>query len=170
MDAVSLHASDRLVNLAGVYAFEGDVAVFDDDVNRRNSAQLVLGEGFVAVDGAVSGAADLIVVNGGGQDLDIVAALLDGFNVFDGVFCVGLEGGTRDLSEQGHGAIGVDLVGEVIKHAVKRKHHEFMTNFLDDPIDALLTDRASWLVVVGGGTGWGPHQENQWQPTNVDDT
>src|SRR5258708_12210532 len=127
MDVASLHASDRLVHLAGDHGFEGDVAVFDDDVNRRNSAQLVLAEDVVAVDGAVGGAADLVVVNGGGQDLDIVDDLLDAFNVLDSVFCVGLESGTRDLSAQGHGAIGVNLESTVIHPPVQSKHHSSIT-------------------------------------------
>jgi len=32
----------------------------------------------------------------------------------------------------------VDLVGEVVEYAVVRKHHEFMTDFLDDAFIALL--------------------------------
>jgi hypothetical protein len=38
-----------------------------------------------------------------------------------------------------------------------------MTDFLDDAIDAPLTERASWLVVLDGGTGEGRHRENQWE-------
>ena len=41
-NAVDLHAGDLLIHLAGDYAFERDVPVFDDDVNGGNSTQLVL--------------------------------------------------------------------------------------------------------------------------------
>ena len=41
-DAVGLHAGDLLLHLAGHYAFERDVSAVDDDVNGRNSTQLVL--------------------------------------------------------------------------------------------------------------------------------
>src|ERR1700732_904380 len=161
-NAVDLHAGDCLVHLAGDYAFERDVAVLDDDVNGRNSAQLVLAQDLVAEDGAVGSAADSVVLDGGGQDLDIVDDFLDTFNVLDGIFGIRLENGTRDLAEQGHGAVRIDLVGKVVEYAVKRKHHEFMTDFLGDAIKALLTEPASWLVVLGGGTGESHHRENQW--------
>jgi len=41
-NAVDLYAGDLLIHLAGDYAFERDVPVFDDDVNGGNGAQLVL--------------------------------------------------------------------------------------------------------------------------------
>ena len=41
-----------------------------------------------------------------------------------------------------------------------------MTDFLDDAIDALLTDRASWLVVLGGGAGKSHHRENEGERKN----
>ncbi len=43
-----------------------------------------------------------------------------------------------------------------------------MTDFLDDAIDPLLTDRASWLIVLGGGTGESHHRENQWESKNCE--
>src|ERR1700674_5545838 len=83
-NAVGLHAGDLFIHLAGNYPFERDVPVFDDDVNGRNGTQLVLAEDLVAVDGAVGSAADLIIVNGGGQNLDVVNDFLDAFDVLDG--------------------------------------------------------------------------------------
>src|SRR5258708_26877 len=165
-NTVDLDAGDLFIHLAGDYPFERNVPVFDDDVNGRNSPQLVLAQDFVAEDGAVGGATDSVVLDGGGQDLDIVDDFLNTFNVLDDVFGVGLESGTRDLAEQGHGAIRINLVGKVVEHAVKRKHHEFMTDLLVDAIEALLTEPASWLVVLGAGTGESHHRENQWESKN----
>ena len=153
MDAVGLHAGDLLVHGAGDYAFERNVSVLDDDVNGRNGTQLVLAEDAVAVDGTVGSAADSVVVHGGGQDLDVVddfstpSMRLTTFSASD------FESRERDLAEQGHGAVRVDLVGEVVEHAVVGKHHEFVTDFLVDALEALLIERASWLVVLDGGTG-----------------
>src|SRR3977135_4489414 len=56
-NAVDLDAGDLFIHLAGDYAFERDVAVFDDDVNGRNSTQLVLAQDLVAEDGAGGGGA-----------------------------------------------------------------------------------------------------------------
>src|SRR5205807_9122165 len=98
--AVDLDTGDLFIHLAGDYAFERDVAVFDDDVNGRNSTQLILAQDLVAEDGAVGGAADSVVLDGGGQDLNIVDDFLDTFNVLNGVFGIRLENGTRDLAEE----------------------------------------------------------------------
>src|SRR5208282_3431444 len=163
MDAVGLYAGDLLVHRAGDYALECDVSVFDDDVNGRNGAQLVLVQDAVAVDGTVGSAADSVVAERGGQNVDVVDNLLDAFNALDHVFSIGFQDGTRDLAEQGHGAIRVNLVGKVVEHAIVRKHHEFVTDFLVNAIDTLLTECASWLVVLDGGAGEAHHRENQWQ-------
>jgi len=57
-----------------------------------------------------------------GQDLDVVERLFSTpFNVLDHVFASDLSVGARDLAEQVHGAIGVDLVGEVVEYAVVRE-------------------------------------------------
>src|SRR5208282_2592620 len=105
MDAVGLYAGDLLVHRTGDYALKCDISILDDDVNRRYGTQLVLAQNAVAVDGTVGGAADAVVVDGGGQDLDIVDDLFYAFNALDYVFSIGLQGGTRDLAEQRHGAI-----------------------------------------------------------------
>src|SRR5437868_205061 len=70
-NTVDLDAGDLFIHLAGDHTFERNVPVFDDDVNGRNSTQLILAQDFAAEDGAVGGAADSVVLNGGGQDLDI---------------------------------------------------------------------------------------------------
>src|ERR1035438_5317175 len=131
------------------------------DRNRRNGTQLVLTQNLVPIDGPVSSPADLVVVHGGGQDLDIVDDFLNTFNALYNVFSIGLQRGTRDLAHERHRTVGVNLVREVIEHAVEGEHHEFVTDLLDDAIDALLIDRASWLVVQDGGTGESHHRENQ---------
>jgi len=55
------------------------VSIVDDDVNRRDGPHLVLAQDRVAKDGAVGIAADVVVVDGGGQDLDVVDDFLDTF-------------------------------------------------------------------------------------------
>src|SRR5580658_512408 len=161
MDGVGLHAGDLLIHLPGHYAFERDVSVPDDDVNGRNGAHLILAQDAIAINGAVCGTVDPVVVEGGGQDFDVVDDFFDTFNALDHVSGVGLERGTRDLAEQGNGAIRVDFVGEVVEHAVIRKHDEFVTDFLDDALVALLREHVDWWVVLDDGTGRGGDGENR---------
>ncbi len=78
----------------GDYTFERDVSVLDDDVNGRNGPQLILAQDGVAVDGAVGSAADPVVGDRGGQDLNVVDDFFYTFNVLDRFFGVGLKSGT----------------------------------------------------------------------------
>ena len=131
-------------------------------MDGRHGTQLVWGQDAVAVNGAIDGATDSVVVRRERQDLDVIDDVADAFNPLDHVSGVGLERRARDLAEQGHSAVGVNFIGQVIEHAVVRKHHKFVMNFLDDAIDALLWESAtSWGVVLGGGTGERHHREHQ---------
>ena len=76
-DAVGLDAGDLFVHGAGDDAFEGDVAVFHDDVNGRHGAHLVLAEDVVTENLAVDGAADAVIVDRGRKDFDVVDDLGD---------------------------------------------------------------------------------------------
>src|SRR5579864_8108843 len=83
-NAVGSQASEVLVSLAVDHTLQGDVAIFNDNVDRWQSAKRVTLERRLTEDGAVLGAANPIVKGRERQHLDVIVDLGDALDVFHG--------------------------------------------------------------------------------------
>ena len=129
-------------------------------MDGRYGAQCVLAEYFVTVNSTINCPADTIVIGRDRQYFELIVNTLHALNPLNYVFSVGFQGWPRDLAEQSHGAIWRYFVRQIIKHAIKRQHYQFVMYLFDDAVNALLTQGSvlstgrSALSVRGGG-GWG---------------
>src|SRR5260221_6773457 len=126
--AVSAQAGEILVRLAVDNAFEADVPIFHDDVNRGHGGPSVFGEHRVAVDGAIERVAQLVIHRRRGQYIDVVGHAGNAVDALDRSFGVRLERGTRYLVLE-RDVVAIDFERQVIENGVVGKKEKLMANF-----------------------------------------
>src|SRR5215472_1901106 len=122
-----LHA----VDLVQHYALQGDIAVLDDDVNRRESLIGVVHKIRVIVDGSRNGQAELIVKSRYRQDLEIVSNLPHAFHALQEIPDISLLHGLADL------AVNLQLVilrlqNNIVEDRVEGIGDDILSGLFDD--------------------------------------
>src|SRR5690242_19329878 len=95
---------DVAIHLVRYKTFEPHVTVFHDDVDRRKRLHSITGaERGLAVDRAIDGQTDTVVIQRKRQNFDIVDYLADAFHVPYGVLRVRLDDRFVNLARKNHG-------------------------------------------------------------------
>ena len=109
------------------------MAAVDDDVDRRVRPHRVAVQARRSEDGAVRPPADRVVEGRQRQNLDLVDDAADAVEPAHAT--LGVRTGRRpdDLPVERHG-VAVNLVSQIVKHAVERQSHERLADALGDSL------------------------------------
>src|ERR1700730_9406913 len=129
-NAVGAQAGKVLVCFAIDDALKADMPIFHYDVNRRHGRPPVFRQRWVAVDGVIQRAAQLVIHRSWGKHFNIVGDPGHALDTLHGRFRVMLERGIRDLALE-RDVIAVHFESEIIENRVIRKQKKLVPYFAD---------------------------------------
>src|SRR5260370_885209 len=126
---VGAQARDIFISFVVHHALQRDVAILHDDMDGGHGLNGVAREGGVAINGAVQGAAELVIHRGNRKHLDVIHNRGHSLNALYGGLGVGFQRWPSYLSIESY-LIALHLVPEIVEHGIPRQHNELVPDFL----------------------------------------
>src|SRR6185312_4207531 len=120
--AVGPDTRDVAIHLVCNEPFQPHMTVFHEDVDRRIRELRITGREYRrAVDRAIDGQTDTVVIRRERQNFDVIDDSIDAFHVAYGILCIGLDDRPVDFAGEDHG-VAIQPERDIVKHGVPRHH------------------------------------------------